>query len=553
MMNRRQFCVRSMSTLFMSSLLGAVVRGMVNDAYAATTATPLRNYVVLWMGGGAERVWFDAILSPNGSGDPLGLGPDVFTALDTSGASPVWKYRTTDEKVNGKYHLPFLWNSILPTASGGSFAMKSLAANTAIIRGVHTGLTFDAHGQNVQTVHDPFPSLASIMGSVADSTTDSFIPAIMTTGVFRSATNKNASTITPEANAEEIFKALKFESSANNPYPNAASSKLGAANLDKVVSSFVASITASNQVPARKNQALQILMDDRKKALSLLQKGFAGIREDYEATYLAYANIIAMVMKPSADRILVGLDDKPIQGRGERFQRWTDKQLEYSNFNLIQGFWVAECAQMAHSFAKAEVFLRHKITNCIELEISGMTRIAHEYANLTNGSGVQDFTFDCHYTGDLFRGIAFSRYYQSLAACLGQFRTKLSALPGVNGGNVWGETLVHLRSEFNRGTAHQRGSDHNIRGCVESFFSGAIQDGPIVAGNVEYADDAKVSGNGAPLAEAAGQVIDSKFIFSTVGSLMGYTPSRNHMPILVPSGSKIISNVGAPKNLKKVA
>jgi hypothetical protein len=553
-MNRREFCVRSMSALFMSDLLAVIVRGLITDAYAATTAispTPLKNYVCLWMSGGAERVWFDAILTPNGSADSLGQGANVYTARDSTGAN--WEYKVTDEKVNGKYHLPHLWNSILPTANGGTVPMKSLAANTAIIRGVHTGLTFDAHGQNAQMVQFPFPTLPSVLGSIADNTSNSLIPAI-TAGhsQFVSLTNKSASSIGPGSNAEEIFKALKFENRANSPYGNAASAKLGSANLDKVVSSFITSLAP--QESARKNKAIQILMADRTKAIQLLEKGFAGIRADYDATFAAYSAIIAQVMKPTPDRILAGLDDKPLKGNGIRFRSWEDQTQPYNTLNLIDGFNSAECSNMAHGFAKAEVFLRNKITNCIHLDIAGISKIANDYTrDVNNPTQTTTLMFDMHYTGDHMRGIAMSRYYQALAACLVQFKAKLTALPGSSGGNMWGETVVHLRSEINRGGSTEGGTHHSIYSLAETFFSGAIQEGPIVAGNIEISDNGKTNGNGAPLADITNQIIDSKFIYSTVGSLMGFPQSANHKPILVANGSKIVSNVAAPKNIKKAA
>jgi hypothetical protein len=126
-------------------------------------------------------------------------------------------------------------------------------------------------------------------------------------------------------------------------------------------------------------------------------------------------------------------------------------------------------------------------------------------------------------------------------------------MPGEGGGNVWDQTLVHLRSEFNRGQSYDRGSDHNIRSCVETFFSGSIQDGPIVSGDINASSSQGTDGSGVSVSSLGNQVIDSKYVFSTVGTLMGFTPSRNHAPLLAIEGGKIVSKVGAPNNVKDAA
>ena len=554
-MNRREFVRNTMSAIFLNDLLISITRGLIQEASAQTATTPLRNYVCFWMSDGAERVWFDNILNPNGN-DDLGDGATVFNYIDavTVGSKYNWQYKATADKVNGKYHLPYLWESMLPTSAGGTFAMKNLAANMAIIRGVHTGLTFDAHNQNVEKMQMPFPN-QTILGQIADSSNDVLIPAILNNGRFITHANKPASSIGNTDNASKIFNSLKFSTNNSNPYKNAASAKMGVAKLDNVVKSFIASLAP--QMPSRKYKAVQVLQDNRSKAVQLLQKGFAGIEADYTAAFDIYMALIASVMNPDSSRILKGLDDKVIRGSNvaslaTSFQFWSDLPGFYDSYDLIDGFRQAQCINMAHAFAKAEVYIKHQITNCMQFEISGVSRIAGQHtSNINNETMVKTLTFDVHYTGALMKGVMFSRFYQSFAACLNQFKLKLSGMPGKSGANAWNETLISLRSEFNRGSHNDRGTDHSIRSCVETFFSGAIQDGPIVAGNISVSANSGTHGEGTAVSEIGNQVIDSKFIYSTIGSLMGYTPSRNHSPILAPSGNKIISKVGAPKNVRE--
>ncbi len=542
-MDRRQFCLGTFSALLLGDLITSSTLGLLNEANAALNSASLRNYICFWMIGGAERAWFDGILTPNGSTDMLGQGPGIFTGLE-NGKDLI--YKTTQKKVNEKFFLPHLWDSILPTAGAASVAMNSLASNMAIIRGLHTGLSFDAHGPNVSKAQTPFPNL-NILGAVADSTNETFLPAIKTTGSFSSNSNKSAYSLGKSANAYEVFKPLKLQEGENNPFDNAASAELGVKDLDKVVTSFINSL--SNQMPKRKAKTIEVMMDNRKKAVELISKGFEGIENDYKQAYALYQTVINLVMNPTSDRLLEGLDDRPVYGSGETVQFWSDTPGSYKDFSIVEGLKQANCNTMAHAFAKAEVFLKYKVTNCLMLDIGNIKNVGQKHSRADNG---HDIGHDSHYTGDVLRCLALSRFYQSFAACMLHFRQQTSSMPGQSAGSVWAETLVNLRSEFNRGGFKGRGADHNINSCVESFFSGAIQSGPIVTGNIEYSSSDRCVGNGAPVDKTKG-VMDSKYVYSTIGELMGYTPSRNHAPVLKIQNGKIVSNIGGPANIKKAS
>jgi len=540
--------------LLAPALLESITRGILTEAFATTTKTPLRNYVSLWMDGGAERVWFDGILSPNGASDSLGAGAGIFNFLSWSPDKdlPDFIYKTTATAVNGKFYLPYLWESLLPFDSG-TMPMKALASNLAIIRGVQTGLTFDAHGQNKGQQLSPFPG-ESILGEIADAQSEALVSGIVTDQGFTSKKGKNSSTMNAGDGPRALFTPILLQQWWDTPMNNSASARMGLAAMDGVVTSFINSL--ADQMPKRKAPIIQLLMDNRKKAVELMIKGFDGIDSDYQNTLDGYFQLIASVMDPDPSRILVGLDDRPIKGHDQRLRLWTDLPVYYDSRSLVDGFRTASCWGMAHAFTKAEIFLKYKITQCLNLNLGSIGRISHQYTgDPNNPAHVSNFGFDCHYTGDLFRALAFSRYYQSLAACLLRFRSKLTALPGKTEANLWSETLVNLRSEFNRGY-RDLGSDHNIEACVETFFSGAIQDGPIVAGNIYISDKLPTLGNSAPVqaAGAAGnECLSSKYTYSTLGALMGYEPSRNHKPVLVPSGNKIISNIEPPKNITRTS
>ena len=534
-MNRRKFVTGVITTAFMNQLLTDSLFGIVNAEAAGTTGLT-KNYISFWMSGGAERSWFDCVLNPNGN-DPLGLGAGLVTAPSLTEGPAKWINRLTTNKVNDKYYLPYLWESNLPTVAGTSVPMKSLASNMAIVRGVQTGLTFDAHEQNAYTVQVPFPGL-SFLGGVADSSSDVMIPAVLSKGHFTSNSNKNSSFVPPTANAYEIFKALQFQSGRNDPYTRSPSKVMGLRKFDNVVSSFINSLT--DQMPARKAKTFGIMMDNRKKAVDLLEKGFGGIEADYNAAHSRYFQLVNQVMNPTGDRILSGFDDKDFKGTGTAYNYNLGVEGRYGGFSPLQGFKISECNNLVSGFAKAEIYMKYGITNCMQFEIGELSRI---YDQFSNQASETTFTFDCHYTGQVIRGIAFSRFYQSFAACLNLFKGQI-------GGLAWGQTLVHLRSEFNRSKAQERGSDHNIWGNVETFFSGAIAEGPIVGGNLGYQDNATCDGNGAAIPELNNEKIESKHIYSTVATLMGFEPSRNHMTLLKPSNGKIVSNLPAPRNLK---
>lgn len=327
--------------LFAPTLLEAITRGIITEACAATTATPLKNYVGLRMEGGAERSWFDAILSPNGPADPLGMGAGLLNALSwSSNPLPGLLYKTTATPVNRKYYLPYLWESLLPFDSG-TMPMKSLASNLAIIRGMQTGINFPAHAQNKWQLLSPFPG-ESILGEIADVDSSTLIPGISTDWSFRSKKGKNSSSIALDSFPGTLFHPLQLKQNGYVPMTNSASARMGLGTVDRVVTSFIQSLT--NQMPKRKAPVIQLLMDNRRKAIELMINGFNGLDTDYQTAFDGYFQTIAAVMDPNPSRILVGLDDRPIKGSDPRLRTWhDDKYPWFDGYDFIDGFRTARC------------------------------------------------------------------------------------------------------------------------------------------------------------------------------------------------------------------
>lgn len=544
-MKRRDFVLGLIASNYIfQDILKNVSLGIISNAYASNSSNALKNYVCLWMEGGAEKTWFDAILTPNGSSDTLGQGAGVYNYItNVSNGVISWDYRTTNQKVNDKFYLPYLWESKLPTLNGGIVNMKDLANNLVVVRGTHTGLSFDAHRQNKIAVLKPFPN-SSLAGAVADISNTN-IPAILSDGAdsFKSRTNKSFSSISPRDNAYSIFSKIQLES-RGTLYSNSPINKLGHEQMDNIVSAFMTSL--ASRMPERKKETYEILMDNRRKAIELMKTGFSAMETDYNTAYNEYNSIISATVNPGSERILNGLDNFDLRGNTVSYKLSSSIDGHYSGFNVVDGFRNVIQENLVHALAKTEIFLKSEVSSSMIFNVAGFKNIQDQYS----GSNGYELNFDMHFTGSAIRTIAFSRFFQSLSAGLLHLRQKLSVNDS-QGQNIWNNTLIHLQTEFNRSKFLERGTDHNIYSCSDSFITGRMQDGPLVVGNVydKYGTGSHCVGDGAPVEALNGAIPSVKHLYSTVANLMGFEGSDNHPSLLNISNTGISSTIGLPKNM----
>jgi len=323
---------------------------------------------------------------------------------------------------------------------------------------------------------------------------------------------------------------------------------LGHLGMNNIVTDFIN--TLSSRQPSRKNDVKEVLMDNRSKAIALLERGFDSIESDYSSTYAVYQSIIAAVCDPTGERLLEGFDKEPVSGRGVQFRVWTDENPNYNDDDIKNGFRTAEMNSLAHMMAKTEIFLKHKISRSLLFASSEITNVrdVHSY---NHGVG-RTVGFDMHFTGAVMRAFAMSRYYQAMSACIIHLRSQLSGLQNDDGtGSIWDETMIHINTEFTRGAWEEGGSHHNIWGCSDTIITGKMKDGPLVVGDIVTSASSTCTGNGAPVEALGNAVAESKHVYSTIGELMGYEKSRNHPSLLTNSDGTITSAIGLPKNVEQ--
>jgi hypothetical protein len=530
-----------------ATLVTGILNGLVGKAFAASQdPADLLNYVGLWMGGGIERWYFDAMLAPHGynpSKIDLETRRNKIKTRTTVGSNNYiesLEYATTANKVNGKIYLPYLWESQLPGISG-TVAMKELARNMISIRGVDTGVGFDAHGNNETAAENAFGYPTSI--SALTSTHSPYPFSGATSGAGMSAPRSPVSV--DVGNISPTLKKFSLPSSGSTTAKVAFKSN----EIRNVVDKFI--MTLGRSMPSSKQAAAKALLGNReasKQMFDFVAQSLANIQVDYQEAYNMYSALMISVNRNHLEgRALAGLDDMSINNPNQEASfSQAKKNLLGQQFNNDDGMqfrgggwsnnFLDEIPQSnfdtwAKTLATIEVFLKYNITNSMRVACNTHT-------------GPLGSPFDAHFDGENHRLIQHSKHYQAIATGLMACMSRLEAIEDLQGKTVSQKTIFHLRSEFDRNpTLSGVGSHHHIRGCTESFFSKMIKDGPIAIGNIR-------TGNiGTGLEITRGAVVEYKHIYSTVQNIAGLVRDRNFEPLLKREGDTIVPTTDECKDV----
>jgi hypothetical protein len=521
-----------------ATLVSGILNGLVGKAMAATQSpAELLNYVGLWMSGGIERWYFDAMLAPNGY-DPSKM--DLVnrknkiknrTTVGSNNYIEGLEYALTASRVNGKIYLPYLWESQLPGISG-TVPMKDLARHMISIRGVDTGVGFDAHENNVRAAENAFGYPTSITGLTSTNSPFPFSAAVTGGGITapRNPVSIDVSNISPTLKKFSL------------PSRGIASTQVAFKTIEirNIVDDFIK--TLGRNMPSSKQSAAKALLGNReasKQMFDFVAQSLGDIEADYQQAYTVYAALLVSVNRNHLEgRALQGLDDMSINNpfaensfSGAKRSTLGQQFNDNDNINFQGGGWtnfldavvLGNFDVWAKTLATIEVFLKYNITNSMKVVCNTQT-------------GPLGSPFDDHFHGENHRLIRHSKHYQAIATGLIACMSRLEAIEDAQGKNVSSKTIFHLRSEFDRTpNLSGVGSNHHIRGCTESFFSKMIQDGPIAIGNIR-------SGNiGSGLEITKGAAVEYKHIYSTVQNIAGLVRDRNFEPLLERKGDSIVA------------
>jgi len=132
---------------------------------------------------------------------------------------------------------------------------------------------------------------------------------------------------------------------------------------------------------------------------------------------------------------------------------------------------------LAEAFALTEYILKEGLGTSIEVASTDMQGLTMMAAGTSNQQSIAAIS-DMHETGAMASLLICTAYFRGLSAAILELSRQL-------GESKWSETVLQVMSDFGRiARTNASGADHGYNQMVTSVFSGAIQQGPFVVGNV---------------------------------------------------------------------
>lgn len=439
------------------ALAGTIINSLFRQSFAeAANLVSPRYYVNLSMGGGPPRYNFDHWLRPSAS-DPV-VTPAAYAATalkyNSNREWTGWEYKTFD--YNGS-QVPHIFSTF------GTSAEQAFLDSFLVIQGYGSGV--DSHGVNALLQQHPLAAAPSISGLLADNT-DRFFEAIQypprgNSGRFVSKKNIGLNVLSNTPLAQLLAPLSTAGTSAGL--------RSAQQDLFSNLRSFLNSLGSNSK-------AMQIARSSIANSYKLLQKTeFNDYAAEYTAAETAYQTAIDQAVQQT---YISGINATPA---GERIAITSDgaSLFRRETFYIAQGKNISEMGQngtirqLAASLALAEYCIKNDLVTVFELTagmIEGLRNDSSSTETFRQGN-------DCHGTGGMIAFSAFSLFYRGIIAALLLFKQRLQAA------GKWNNTIVHLTSEFDR-VVSPGGSGHGTQQMVASVFSGAINGGPYVVGNI---------------------------------------------------------------------
>ncbi|WP_374074010.1 hypothetical protein [Bdellovibrio bacteriovorus] len=461
-------------------LLNVLSSGFIHQAQAEANGTAgSRNYINILIAGGPMRYAFDAWMRTNPSDTMLDFNPMVATKFVSSGGRVVGVENATFN-YNGVL-VPHMFSHSVFNSAGGQRPLTDLLKHMLVIRGFGTG--FDGHPFNATVQQAPVGGVSSVLGLAADYSSKTFEavewPERGAYGNYASLRGKALNKVT----GSPLYSLLEGFGGPQGGRVKGRSLKdrnreaydLAQARMRAYAQSDFAGST--------------VLAKNLSNASELMKKGTGNIDGYWGPAVARYKTVIENSMRQSG---LLGISDVPMISDGGSY--WgvhvadgNRRLLLSSDFDLrasIQNM-VAPGA-LSEGLALAEYVLKEGLVTSLNLQMGDPANVLLKDA--ANGVQMAHTAIkDMHETGAIPGLLITTAYYRALAAGLLELIDQLKKAK-VNGVDLWSETVVQVISEFNRSArANGSGSDHGFNQMVTSVYSGAIQNGPFVVGNIAKA------------------------------------------------------------------
>lgn len=457
-------------------LMNVLSTGFIHKAQAEANGTEgSRNYINILMAGGPLRYTFDAWMRTNPSDPQLDYNPMVATKFVSSGG-----------RVVGTEYATFNYNGVLVphmfshsvTTSAGSRALTDLLNHMLVVRGFGTG--FDGHLFNATIQQAPVGGVASLMGLAADYSKKTFEaiewPDRGAYGNYASMNGKALNKLTgnPLNSLLEGFGGPQGGRTKGRSLKerNQESFELAQARLRAYAQSDFA--------------GAGILAKNLSNASALMKKGIGNIGAYWDGAVARYRGLMEASLRQQG---LVGINDVPmISAQSEHWRvHVADGNRGMTigaNSDLRESIKTMTCpGALAEGFALAEYVLKEGLVSTLNLQMGDPDNLT--MMDAANGVTAKHLAIkDMHETGSIPGVLITTAYYRALCAGMLELIDQLKKSK-VNGVDLWSETVIQVISEFNRtARTNGSGSDHGFDQLVTSAFSGAIQKGPFVVGNI---------------------------------------------------------------------
>jgi hypothetical protein len=593
-----------------------VFQGILDKALAQVAGNPREslNYAIINLAGGPPRWYFDLPLEANaGAGlhnprhsfgncfkeEGGALRPDYRSAPFTNGASQ-------------RFHLPYLWNQTVST-SVGNFRLADALPNALFVRGIHN--LIDGHAINNQMIVSPQLTDRTILGLNSDASSRPFATVVnydMAGLPHRGRRNNNTPiNMAARLSGPTMMSGLFTPFTDNQTVFNRKMTRGIAAKVDRTLEEF--RVYAGNTLKLNQADISTVqriardgMQDFSVKALELNTR--------WTNTYERYKRIITDAIRPSPGT-LPGINDKPVRLDGrirDHYVGYTvispdlraaaNSSMELPSLAevfaaidflfteklacsislsptayMVYGFTLDDCRvsllelqknlnAVTPGFASGvfDQYLANALgyeaaLNAIRTQILGagssssalMARFTAFNSGKTGGTKYTitnaGLAMDQHFNGASISIYFATLFYRGLGACLNELISNLKR------SGDFDRTLLQVAGDFNRAPSKfGGGSEHGFSGCGTSFFSGMIQAGPHVIGNIvarnesPYFPGAWGLASGATIRPGLVRPIQPGDVANSICSLLGVSPvSTNGHTIFErnPSTGKMILKI----------
>lgn len=456
--------------------LSTLTTGFISKAQAEASGNEgARNYINILMIGGPLRYTFDHWMRTNSSDPQLEYNPMVSTRFTSSNGRVVGTENSVFE-YNGVL-VPHMFSQSV-TTSIGEKALTNLLNNMLVIRGYGSG--FDGHPFNAVAQQSPVGGVSSVMGLAADYSTKTFEavewPDRSIFGNYNSSKGKALNKLFGSTPVHSLLEGFGGPGGGRVKGRDLKGRNQEAYDLAQ------ARLRAYAQSDFN---GASVLAKNLSNATELMKKGIGNIDGYWSQAVARYQSVIETSMRQQG---LVGINDVAlISDQGDYWRVFVGDgsvKVVSANSDLRDSIkTMSSPSSLAEGLALAEYVLKEGLVSTLNLQMGDPTGLIIKDAS-TGVDGTYVVAKDMHETGAIPGLLITTAYYRGLCAGIMELAEQLKKT-SINGVDLWSETVIQVISEFDRSArASGSGSDHGFNQMVTSVFSGAIQQGPFVVGNI---------------------------------------------------------------------